>query len=291
MSMTQRSNQWRQARLGAVTASRFADVLTAPSAKGVFGVEGQRGAWHVVDIDDGGPVSGDFDRKADAEERLKELVAEWAKTHWSQTAESYLNELLAERITRKPLDTWRSDATDWGTENEPYAFQAAIPAIEKRFGETLSLPEGEYAYVQHLTEPRIGCSPDGIIGNTSPAEIKCPYNPTKWISQYRKAQDLLRRVEDGEITSREAEVSLGRLLVTREYMAQVQGQMWIVGGQWSVFCYYDSRVAVSGIDPLLCARVERDDNYINNVLAPRVVAFRDYLQAEYQKLISEGEPF
>lgn len=265
MTMTQRSNQWRQARLGAVTASRFADVLTAPSAKGVS-VEGQKSAWHVVC--ENKTVSGDFDRKVDAQEARKDVAAEWAKTHWSQTTESYANELLSELVHGQPADVWRSDATDWGTANEPNAFQAAGLVIEKRLGQRLSLPEGEHAYIEHPTEKYIGCSPDGMIGDEALCELKAPYNGAKWIAAKRKG-----------------------LVLPAENRAQVQGQLWVADRQWCAFCYFDPRVAASGLDPLLWVRVERDDEYIDNVLAPRVIAFRDYLRTEYQKLISEGEPF
>lgn len=187
---------------------------------------------------------------------------------WSATAESYLNELLSELLHCAPSDTWRSDATDWGTENEPHAFEAAIPVVEERFHEKLSLPEGEHAYIHHPTEPHIGCSPDGVIGGDGLLEIKCPYNGAKWIAMKRRG-----------------------LTLPAENRAQVQGSLWVSGRRWYAFCYFDSRVANSGIDPLLMMRVDRDDTYIDEVLAPRVLAFRDYLTSEYERLTHEGRPF
>ena len=286
--MKQRDNEWRQARLGDVTASRFADVLTNASTKGVFDVEGQRGEWYVTQSAPTGGfrVSGDFDTKAKASERKSELSHEWQKKHFSTTAESYLNEKLAELIHCQPSDTWRSDATDWGTENEPHAFEAAISVVERIFGESLSLPEGDFAYIQHATEPGIGCSPDGIIGKDGLGEIKCPYNGAKWIAMKRLEREYAKHPDS---TLRDCELPAADLL-GREYVPQVQGQMWASGRKWSVFFYFDPRVKASGVDPLLWARVERDDTHIDSVLAPRVLEFRDYLRAEYENLIGKA-PF
>lgn len=264
--MKQRSTEWRQARLGNVTASCFSHVLTVASPKGIFSVGGVKGGWHVVC--EGNIVSGSFFRKADATDRQAELVAEWCKTHWSQTAESYLNEKVSELLNCKPSDVWRSDATDWGTANEPYAFEAAIPVVEEMFGQKLSLPEGEFAYIEHPTEPGIGCSPDGAIGDDRLLELKCPYSGAKWVAA-KRAYDR------------------GKWTIPNENRAQVQGSLWVAEKRIYAFGYFDPRVRASGIDPLLMIEVERDNDYIDNVLAPKVCAFRDYVQSEYKALLGE----
>ncbi len=261
-SLRQRSTEWRRLRLGEVSASRFGDVLARPSASGVFSITGTRGRYCIargVEI-----VSGEFARKADATERRAELVAEWQATHWSQTAESYLDEKLAEMIHCTPGDVWRSDATDWGTAQEPNAFKAAVPVIEALFNAELCLPVDDFAYIHHATEPHIGCSPDGIIGDQGVCEIKCPYNPSKWMRAKRKG-----------------------LTLPPEYVPQVQGQLWVTDRQWCAFCYFDPRVTASGIHPLLWMTVERDNEYIDKVLAPKVTAFRDYLYLEYDRLVEK----
>jgi len=267
--LKQRDNEWRQARLGEVTASRFADVLTEPSTAGVFTIVGRtfRGSARMWDLFSEGQLVWTFSRKSNAEQHKLDAAKEWKKTHWSATAESYLNEKLAELIHCKPADVWKREATDWGMINEPHAFEAAIPVIESTFGEKLSLPENEFAYIHHPTEPGIGCSPDGIIGEDGLIEIKCPFNGAKWIAMGRRG-----------------------LILPAEHVPQVQGSLWVTGRSWYVFCYFDPRVKASGLDPLLHVRIERDDAYINDLLAPRILAFRDYLTAEYEKLIRKG-PF
>jgi len=187
---------------------------------------------------------------------------------WSKTAESYLNELLSELIHCVPGDKWRSDATDWGTAQEPEAFARAIPAIEAVFHQSLDMPVGEFAYIHHPTEPYIGCSPDGIIGDDGLLELKCPYNGAKWIAAKRR-----------------------RLTLPKENLAQVQGQLWVTGRKWTAFCYFDPRVQASGLDPLFIVWVERDAEYIEKTLAPRVLSFRDYLRSEYDRLVNNKEPF
>jgi len=222
MSMTQRSDQWRKARLGAVTASRFADVLTMPRAKAA--------------------------REAG---------------EWSQTAISYMRMLRAERWRCQPFDMVNTTATRWGNEWEAEAFRQAKPIIEERLGETLKLPVGDFAYIHHYCESNIGCSPDGIIGAYGLWEGKCPYNPV---------------VHD---------VTVDRGVIPKEHIPQVQGSLWCTRRQFYVFTSFDPRMEASGISPLFLIRVDRDNDYIDNVLAPKVIAFRDYLQAEYDKRVGK----
>jgi len=223
--MHQRSTEWRQLRLGSVTASRFKDVMTEPRTKAA-----------------------------------KEAG------EWSDTARSYAIEKLTELVTCQPLDVWRSDATDWGTAQEPHAFELAVPAIQERFGEELILPEGDFAYIHHPTEDHVGCSPDGVIGDDGLLEVKCPYNPV----------NHLRTVLSGEMP--------------KQHAPQVQGSLWICERKWYAFCSFDPRVAASGLDPLFVVRVERDDEYIER-LAARVIAFRDWMMEEYERLIKKHKPF
>jgi len=220
--MKQRTNEWRIARLGDVTASRFKDVLTMPRSK------------------------------ADRENGVM-----------SETARRYFEELLAELVTRQPLDRWQNTAMKWGNEWEGKAFEYAALAIEERLGEKLSLPEGEYAYIQHPTEKGIGCSPDGIIGDDGLLEIKCPYNPAVHI----------RTVLEGEMPEKHTD--------------QVQGSLWVTGRKFYYFCSFDPRVEASSMDPLFIVKIERDDEYITQVLAPAVLAFRDKLHKKYKELVRD----
>ena len=242
--------------------SRGKDVMSSPSCRGVFSVEGSRGSWAV--LHEGEILADGFTRKADAEERKKFFADEWKKSHWSDTAWGYMSTLVAEIWTGQPSQNFTSTATDWGEENEPAAFEAALPKLARTFGQRLTVPDDEFAFIEHPDEPGIGCSPDGIIGDNGLLEIKCPFNASKWV----------RRKFAG-------------LTVPSEYVPQVQGSLWVTGRKWYAFAYYDGRMQNAGLDPLLITKVERDDDYIDNVLAPRIIAFRDWVQEMATKYVEE----
>lgn len=261
MTLKQRSEQWRALRLGDVTSSRFKDVLTKATPKGLFAVHGKRGAYYVTEA--GEIVSGDFDRKADADDKRKELSAEWGKANWSQTALSYMIELsgaLKRGVTHDILDT---PATRHGNEHEAAAREKAAVIIQARTGMDLQEPVDDTAYMPHHSEPYIGCSPDGLIGDDHLWECKCPYNPTVHDKTVRAGV-----MPDGHV-------------------AQVQGSLWCTGRQFYIFTSYDPRLEGTkhSDEAMFLVRVERNDDYIDNVLAPRIIAFRDMLRAEYESSV------
>lgn len=183
---------------------------------------------------------------------------------WSKTAETYLLEKLAELITCHPSDNFTSAPTRWGTEWEDEAFQRAIPVIEERFGERLDRPVGEFAFIEHPTESHIGCSPDGIIGDTGLLEIKAPYCSV----------NHLRTVVSGEMPD--------------GHNQQIQGSLWVTGRTWYGFCSFDPRVEASGLDPLFVLKIMRDEQYIQKELAPKVLRFRDRLLDKYRSMVPKA---
>jgi len=222
--LTQRSVEWRQLRLGSVTASRFHDVLTQPKSK--------------------------EDRESGA---------------WSATARAYMLEKLTEFLTGVPCDRFQSPPTRWGTEWESEAREKAIPVIKEQFGLDVQLPVGDMAFIRHPREDYIGCSPDGVLGPDALLELKAPWNPV----------NHLRTVMSGEMP--------------KEHQAQIQGSLWIMERQCYVFCSYDPRLNGSGMSPLFYKLIPRDEEYIA-LLAPKVIAFRDWVLAEYERLTGKA-PF
>jgi hypothetical protein len=186
---------------------------------------------------------------------------------WSETAKSYMLEKLAELLTGIPADRFQSAPTKWGTEYEAEAFGLALPVIAERFGCEVQRPEGQFAFLQHPTEEMIGCSPDGAIGDDGLLEIKCGYSPTTH----------LRTIMSGTMPDKHCE--------------QTQGSLWVSGRQFYIFASYDPRMNGTGVDPLFVCKVERDDAYIDNELAPKVLAFRDWLLSEYERLTGGKAPF
>lgn len=195
---------------------------------------------------------------------LTEPRSKLARTagEWSETAKSYLLEKLAELLTGVPCERFQNSAMRWGVEWEDEARRMAAEEIQRELGQDVQLPEGEFAFIQHPTEPYVGCSPDGIVGSDALLELKCPYNPAVH----------LRTVLAGEMP--------------REHTPQVQGSLWITGRSRYVFASFDPRLR--GVaNPLWMTVVERDDEYIAG-MAKRILAFRDWVLREYEKIA--GKP-
>lgn len=146
-----------------------------------------------------------------------------------KTRAAYLRRVVTERLTGKPVDTYRNGHMDRGQEQEPYGRLA----YEHLTGE----PVVQVGFLKHPTM-MTGCSPDGLIGSDGGAEIK------------------------SVIPTVQLETVLGGEFPT-EHRAQIQGNLWITGRQWWDF------VSFSPDMPehlrLYVFRVQRDDSYISNL--------------------------
>ena len=197
--------EWRQQRVGYITASRFDDVMTRP--------------------------------------RSKQDVL-------SATAESYLYELIGEHLTGSPGDNVSSRAMDHGSEFEA----KAIAAYEWECGVSVER-EG---FIKHPDEEWVGCSPDGgCVGSDGMIEVKCPFT----------TKEHVRTMLSGEVPS--------------QYVAQVQGCLWVTGRSWCDFISWDGRCE-SGSE-LVVIRTERDEKYIKK-LAEAVRKFRMIMLKQLEKI-------
>lgn len=206
----QGSQEWKELRLGHVTASRFGDVIKYPRSKNGSGL--------------------------------------------SQTAESYLMELVGEHLTGKPESDLETYAMKWGNDNEPHARKAYI----WRTGEMVR----EVGFEFHHDEELIGCSLDGTIGIEGQIEIKCPL----------KCSHHVEVLVSGQIP--------------KEHMPQVQGGLWISGRKWSNFISYHPNCKTPETK-LAVVRVYRDEAYIDE-LAKKVIRFRDRLLETLELLKSRA---
>jgi hypothetical protein len=91
----------------------------------------------------------------------------------SKVRESYLADLLAERLTEKPslpdfagLD----EAILWGAKTEAFAREA--------YTVRTGLQIDKVGFMDHPTVPMSGCSPDGLVGPNGGVEFKCPNTAT-----------------------------------------------------------------------------------------------------------------
>lgn len=138
----------------------------------------------------------------------------------------YCYELLAEQLLGRPLDDQTSAFMERGTALEKaarawYCFERETTVEEVGF---LLRDDG-----------RVGCSPDGLVGDDGGLEIKCP----------------------------SAAVHIGYLLgeAGAKYRCQVQGCLWITGRKWWDFVSYNPDM------PPVLVRFERDEDFIAKLAA------------------------
>jgi len=143
----------------------------------------------------------------------------------SSSAESYINDLIAELITGESTPFHVTEWMQRGTELEPFARMNYELETDREVTEV--------GFCMHDIL-RCGVSPDGLIGDDGGIEIKCP-KPSTHVKYLRK----------GTLPS--------------EYKAQVMGCLWITGRQWWDFMSYHPQM------PNLLIRVHRDEEYINQL--------------------------
>ncbi|MFP1634117.1 lambda exonuclease family protein [Zhengella sp. ZM62] len=201
-AIEQRSDEWMQARLGKVTASRIADATAR------------------------------------------------TKTGWGAMRANYMAELLAERLTGEPRDTFTNAAMQWGTDMEPQA-RAAYCFMN-------GVQVQEVGFVLHPSIGGSGASPDGLVGSDGLVEFKCPNTATH-------IDTLLGASIDGK------------------YIKQMQWQMACTGRAWCDFVSFDPRLPERM--QMHCRRVERDDAMVAE-LERDVAEFLDELRRKEADLLA-----
>lgn len=137
------------------------------------------------------------------------VMAEGRNGKPSATRANYIAQLVSERLTGVPYETFTSAAMQHGTETE----EQARAVYTMNTGNMVK----QVGFIQH---PRIygaGASPDGLIGDFGGLEIKCP-NTATHIATLRGAP-----VDGG-------------------YMKQVQFNMACTGREWWDFESFDPRL-------------------------------------------------
>ena len=89
---------------------------------------------------------------------------------WSQTAVSYMTEVLAERVTGRPQDEIKSKYLDHGNEHEPVARQLY------QWNLVTDHKLQQVGFLEHPDHPNCGGSPDCLVDDDGELEIKCPYH-------------------------------------------------------------------------------------------------------------------
>ena len=120
--------------------------------------------------------------------------------------QNYMAQLICERLTGQPVETFKSAAMEYGTETEPQA--RAFYEME-----TGSAVE-QCGFINHPILKDSGASPDGLIGDLGLVEIKCP-QPAKHI------KNLMGGTVD------------------KSYLLQMQWQMECTGREWCDFVSFN----------------------------------------------------
>lgn len=165
-----------------------------------------------------------------------------------ETPKTYLARKLAEDWLGTPLLSSAGWAADQGSTLE----KEAIPWYEFEFNVTVQ----RVGFVT-TDDGRIGCSPDGLIGEDNGLEVKCPEPPTH-----------IKYLLAGE--------------VPKDYLAQVHGGMFVTGRPRWTFLSYCRRF------PALVLTVERDER-IQTAIQEALEAFLERFDQARERLAGMGE--
>lgn len=179
--------------------------------------------------------------------KVADVIAR-TKSGYSASRENYLAQLVVERFTGQPTESYTNAAMQWGTDQEPFA----RAAYEHHTGTMVE----ECGLVLHPEISDSGASPDGLVGDDGLIEIKCPSTAT-----------MIETLLDDKIPGK--------------YITQMQWQMACTGRQWCDFVCFDPRMP-EGLQ-LYIKRVDRDDAYIAD-LASEIRKFLAEVEAKVDAL-------
>ena len=158
--------------------------------------------------------------------RVSDVLSK-GKSGESASRKNYRTELLVQRLTGQPGESFTNAAMEWGTATEPLA----RIAYEAEMGVFVD----QVAFIDHPSIVQFGCSPDGLVAQDGLIEIKCGNTATHidWML-------------DGKPPTK--------------YIPQMQCQMAVTGRQWCDFVSFDPRLPDDL--QLFVVRLERDQEYI-----------------------------
>jgi len=192
--MEQRTDEWLQARVGHITGSRMADVISK------------------------------------------------IKTGESQTRINYKTQLVTERLTNQPVQTYFNNAMQQGIDREPDA--RMLYELENK------IDVEEVGFIKHPNLAWSGVSVDGLVGTDGIIEIKSPLETTH-------TNTLLKKQ------------------APKKYYPQMQWGLCVTQRNFCDFVSYNP--AFPDDLKLFVIRVERDDDYIK-MLEEEVVKFNEEIE-------------
>jgi len=180
--------------------------------------------------------------------RVADIIAK-TKTGASASRENYLAQLVCERMTGKPAESYSNSAMQWGTDTEPFA-RAAYEA-------RMDLLVTEVGFIDHPWIAMSGASPDGLA-NEGMVEIKCPNTATH-------IDTLLSRT------------------VPAKYITQMMWQMACADRPWCDFVSFDPRLPEK--HQLFIKRINYDPEILD-LLENSVIQFLGDVDLKIQQLES-----
>ena len=181
--------------------------------------------------------------------RVADVVAK-TKSGYSTSRENYMAQLVCERLTGKPAESFTNSAMQWGTDTEPLA-RAAYEAH-------MDVLVDEVGFIDHPAIVNSGASPDGLVGADGLIEIKCPNTATH-------IDTLLNQA------------------VPKKYADQIFWQMACTNRDWCDFVSYDPRLPPDL--QLFIKRIPRDNQYIR-LLESEVTEFLQETALKVAKLLN-----
>lgn len=179
--------------------------------------------------------------------RIADVVA-MTKNGPSEKRNSYMWQLVSERLTGDFTRSYTSDAMLHGIENEP---------IAREFYEELNgVSVEQVGLIEHPTIPMAGASPDGLVGTDGLIEIKC-----------MTTVNHLKAIHDNT--------------PPEQYLPQVHWQMACTSASWCDLTLFDPRVPLEL--QLKVFRIERDEAEISR-LEDAVIVFNRDVEQTIQKI-------
>lgn len=161
--------------------------------------------------------------------RISDVLAK-IKSGEAATRANYRAQVIAERLSGVPTESFSNGAMQWGTEQEPFA----RAAYELKTGYMVD----QVGLIRHSEIIFAGASPDGLIDADGLVEIKCPNTATH--IEYALAG-----------------------IAPEKYQNQMLWQMECTGRDWCDFVSFDPRMPEEM--RLFIVRFERDQKRIEDI--------------------------
>ena len=169
----------------------------------------------------------------------------------SQTAVSYMRQLICERLSGKPTEVPPNKYIDHGNE-----YEATARDLYSFWNQDVT----ECGFIPHPTILWCGGSPDGLVGDDGTIEIKCPYTLEKHFAT----------IEEDRV-------------VDPNYLWQCHSHIWVTNRQWCDFVSFHPD-APDELQ-LHVVRVERDEDKIDD-LNTRIPQFLGQVEERISKVKS-----